>query len=205
MPATPRPLPLHSLITSCCISSVSKISSPLEGPGPGGRPGQGRQDCHRAQRRRRGGDGAAQHHPRRRAQVSANVPAHAHQLLASRAAFLLPAACVHVLLAALWVAGRGAVDGQQGGKPVCTCARFLMVRWPRLAACRLGRCANIVTGEDSPLPRVKPFKVRSAARVKPSSSSARSQHSPRAARGQMALCIYLLVPAPGADGQSATD
>lgn len=23
---------------------------------------------------------------------------------------------------------------------------------------RLGRCANIVTGEDSPLPRVKPFK-----------------------------------------------
>jgi hypothetical protein len=25
--------------------------------------------------------------------------------------------------------------------------------------CRLGRCANIITGEDSPLPRVKPFKV----------------------------------------------
>ncbi len=29
-----------------------------------------------------------------------------------------------------------------------------------VAARRLGRCANIITGEDSPLPRVKPFKVR---------------------------------------------
>lgn len=44
--------------------------------------------------------------------------------------------------------------GSPTSAPVCICSVH-----------RLGRCANIITGEDSPLPRVKPFKVRCAAAV----------------------------------------